>query len=120
MRFRKITKTYPFQVFRHKIYLPFLYLKGFLNDRVRKISTQKIFELSDLNIDPSVGVRYETISYKSLHDILKVPFKMSFNQFLDIGCGLGRSIIVAHEIGFKELHGLDISDQLIKMCNVQG
>tara|TARA_S200000501_G_C20870796_1_gene764171 strand:- start:7 stop:642 length:636 start_codon:yes stop_codon:yes gene_type:complete len=116
MKSRKIARTYPFQVFRHKIYLPFLHLKGFLNDSARNISTQKIFELSDLNIDPSSGTRYETISYKSLRNILKVPFEMSFNQFLDIWCGLGRSIIVAHEIGFKELHGLDISDQLIKMC----
>lgn len=35
---------------------------------------------------------------------------------MDIGCGLGRSLVVANEVGFIDLYGVDISDNLISRC----
>ena len=35
---------------------------------------------------------------------------------MDIGCGLGRSLVVANEAGFIDLYGVDISDNLISRC----
>jgi|TARA_B110000467_G_C18321082_1_gene485309 cyclopropane fatty-acyl-phospholipid synthase-like methyltransferase len=35
---------------------------------------------------------------------------------LDIGCALGRSLVVATEAGFVDLYGVDISDNLISRC----
>ena len=35
---------------------------------------------------------------------------------LDIGCGLGRSLVVADEVGFMDLYGVDVSDNLISRC----
>lgn len=66
----KIMKSYPVQVFRHRIYLPYLSMLGYFGDVRRGIVTQKIIELNDLGIDSSVGTRFETISYAHLKSSL--------------------------------------------------
>ena len=59
----KIMKSYPLQVFRHRIYLPCRSMLGYFGDFKRGIVTQEIIELNDLGINSSVGTRFETISY---------------------------------------------------------
>jgi len=112
----KIMKSYPLQVFRHRIYLPYLSMLGYFGDVSRGIITQEIIELNDLGINSSVGTRFETISYGSLTTILRYSKSLGFDKFLDIGCGLGRSLVVANEVGFLDLYGVDISDKLISRC----
>lgn len=62
----KIMKSYPLQVFRHRVYLPWLSMLGYFGDFKRGIVTQEIIELNDLGINSSVGTRFETISYGCL------------------------------------------------------
>ena len=112
----KIMKSYPLQVFRHRIYLPWLSMLGYFGDVKRGIVTQEIIELNDLGIDSSVGTRFETISYANLKSSLMFAKNLGFDKFLDIGCGLGRSLVVANEVGFFDLYGVDISDNLISRC----
>ena len=112
----ELMKSYPMQVLRHWIYLPYLAAMGMLGDLKRGIVTQKIIELNDLGIDPSVGVRFETISYGRLQTILRYSKSLGFDKFCDIGCGLGRSLVVANECGFIDLYGVVISDNLISRC----
>jgi SAM-dependent methyltransferase len=112
----KIMKSYPAQVFRHRIYLRYLSMLGYFGDVRRGIVTQKIIELNDLGIDSSVGTRFETISYAHLKSSLMFAKNLGFDKFLDIGCGLGRSLVVANEVGFIDLYGVDISDNLISRC----
>ena len=112
----KIMKSYPLQAFRHRIYLPYLSMLGYFGDVRRGIVTQKIIELNDLGIDSSVGNRFETISYAHLKSSLMFAKKLGFDKFLDIGCGLGRSLVVANEVGFIDLYGVDVSDNLISRC----
>ena len=112
----KIMKTYPLQVFRHRIYLPYLSMLGYFGDFRRGIVTQEIIELNDLGIDSSVGTRFETIVYGHLKSSLMFAKNLGFDKFLDIGCGLGRSLVVANEVGFLDLYGVDISDNLISRC----
>jgi SAM-dependent methyltransferase len=114
--FNKIMKSYPLQVFRHRIYLPYLSMLSYFGDFKRGIVTQKIIELNDLGIDSSVGVRFETIGYAHLKSSLMFAKNLGFDKFLDIGCGLGRSLVVANEVGFIDLYGVDISDNLISRC----
>ena len=111
-----LAKSKPFQMFRHRIYLPICNLIGVFNAFKRGVKTQKIIELSDLGVDPKAGLRYETISYSNLNQSLKYAFEMGFDQFLDIGCGLGRSLIVANEVGFSKIQGVDISSILLDQC----
>ena len=112
----KIMKSYPLQVFRHRIYLPYLSMLGYFGDVKRGIVTQEIIELNDLGINSSVGTRFETISYANLKRSLMFAKNLGFDKFLDIGCGLGRSLVVANEVGFFDLYGVDISDNLISRC----
>ena len=81
----KIMKSYPLQVFRHRIYLPYLSMLGYFGDVRRGIVTQKIIELNDLGIDSSVGNRFETISYANLKSSLMFAKNLGFDKFLDIG-----------------------------------
>ena len=112
----KIMKSYPLQVFRHRIYLPYLSMLGYFGDVKRGIVTQEIIELNDLGINSSVGTRFETISYANLKRSLMFAKNLGFDKFLDIGCDLGRSLVVANEVGFFDLYGVDISDNLISRC----
>jgi hypothetical protein len=76
---------------------------GHFGDIKRGIVTQKIIELNDVGIDPSVGTRFETISYEHLKTSLTFAKNLGFDKFLDIGCSLGRSLVVANELGFGDL-----------------
>jgi len=91
-------------------------MRGYFGDVRRGIVTQEIIELNDLGIDSSVGTRFETISYAHLKSSLMFAKNLGFDKFLDIGCGLGRSLVVANEVGFIDLYGVDISDNLISRC----
>ena len=62
----KIMKFYPLQVFRHRVYLPWLSMLGHFGDVRRGVVTQEIIELNDLGIDFSAGTQFETIPYAHL------------------------------------------------------
>tara|TARA_E500000331_G_scaffold350205_1_gene394685 strand:- start:536 stop:1156 length:621 start_codon:yes stop_codon:yes gene_type:complete len=113
---KDIAKLYPFQVFRHRLYIPFLDFIDKIKDKSRRIRTQKYIELEDLGISKKIGSRYESISYSKLKLLSLFSLKEGFSSFLDIGCGLGRPIIVAGENGYKNLYGVDISSILIDEC----
>ena len=81
----KIMKSYPLQVFRHRVYLPWLSMLGHFGDVRRGVVTQEIIELNDLGIDFSVGARFETISYAYFKSILMFAKNLGFDKFLDIG-----------------------------------
>ena len=90
---------------------------GYFGDFKRGIVTQKIIELNDLGLDPLAGARFKIISYAHLKSSLMYAKNRGFDKFLDIGCGLGRSLVVANEVGFVDLYGVDIADDLIQKCN---
>lgn len=112
----ELMKTHPLQVFRARVYLPFLNLFDIMGDLLRGVSTQKVIELSELDIDPDVGTRCETVSYRKRRQALIFARNLGFDSFLDIGCGMGRPLIVADELGFNDLYGVDISPTLIRIA----
>jgi len=115
----KVMKSYPLQVFRHRVYLPWLSMLGHIGDIKRNISTELI---SKVAISGGAAQswqmvnRAETTSYVCLKTNLTFAKNLGFDKFLDIGCGLGRSLIVANELGFFDLNGVDISDKIISKC----
>jgi len=118
MNLQKILKINPFQEFRHRIYLPFFSLLGSINDFFRGVSTEKVIELREVGIETSVGSRSETISYGKLKSVLKFARSEGFDRLCDIGCGLGRTFIVGNELKFSEFYGVDISSEIIGLCNI--
>ena len=103
--------------FKGRVYSPILKFKDKFKDYRLGVNTEEIIELPSLGIDPSFGNRYETTSYKTLNHLLKFARKKGFISILDIGCGCGRPLIVANEVGFLNLYGVDISEKLIERCN---
>ena len=106
------------EAIRFKLYSPFQGCLAKIQDFIRGVHTEKIIELSSLGINSSYGIRYETTSYKTLKQLLKFARKKGFSSIVDIGCGCGRPLIVAHEVGFLNFFGVDISKKLIERCNL--
>jgi SAM-dependent methyltransferase len=61
------------------------------------------------------AVKYQPVN----PDVLKLAFQaipdgaLRF-PFIDVGCGKGRALILAHEAGFKRLVGVDFSKELLE------
>jgi hypothetical protein len=83
-------------------------------DFLRGIKTEDIVELEELGINPTLGVRYQPTSYTTLRRVLKIAKNKGFDTIVDIGVGNGRSLVVANEVGFSNLFGVDISSKLIR------
>ena len=116
MKISNFMQLYPFQVFRARVYVPCLNAWASLGDLRRGVKTEKRIELNELGLDPYVGARYETVSYSKSKTVLKFAYKKGFDKFCDIGCGLGRGLLVASEVGFGDLKGVDISPVLLDSC----
>ena len=82
------------------------------------MKTQSISELAEIGIDPSSGSRIETVSWHKLQSVILYAKSKGFENFVDIGCGLGRPLIVANRLGFSKLTGVDISEIVIKKCKI--
>ncbi len=116
-KFKKDPFNYLKGGFRDNLYIYYLRFLSKIQDFVRGVDTEEIIELPSLGIEPSFGSRYETTSYNTLKLLLKFARKKGFISIVDIGCGYGRPLIVAKEVGFLNFYGVDISEKLINRCN---
>jgi SAM-dependent methyltransferase len=55
-------------------------------------------------------------AFASLKSLKKVVKDFSTSTFIDYGCGAGRIMIIAAEMGFGKVIGIDLSPQLIELC----
>jgi SAM-dependent methyltransferase len=88
--------------------------KEITGEKKYNINTTGADELSSLaqkGIDISHATIYMPASYDLLEDIFTRLEPLSFNHFLDLGCGKGRALGVAVFYGIRNLTGLDISKQ---------
>jgi SAM-dependent methyltransferase len=63
------------------------------------------------------AVKYQPVNV----DVMRVGFeslppKTRNYPFIDIGCGKGRALIMAHEAGFRRLIGVDFSSELLSVA----
>ena len=99
------------------IYVPILHWLDWYEDIKRGVSTQKNFELSELGLSGHLGNKYQPLGYRRLKEVIKLARILNpRSTFVDVGCGLGRPILVALEMGFQHAIGIDISSELIKGC----
>jgi SAM-dependent methyltransferase len=92
-----------------------LYSIDRLFDIKYKTDTALQITLDELKIENSKKVYSE--SYNATHT---VPLRKMFNRlkiepgqvFVDLGCGKGRTLLIASEFGFKEARGIEFSDIL--------
>jgi SAM-dependent methyltransferase len=92
----------------------------FLFDIIYGTDTTKQVELSNLSIDSenkAYGETYAPARSAMLRDAMKkTPAELTDGGFLDFGCGKGRALILAAEFGFKKVHGVEFSPQLVEIC----
>jgi len=95
-----------------------------LFDSRHNINTNTFIPLDELDYkDPEVAqkaVRPNPSSAYSLMTTLKALRHYAGNivdlGFVDIGCGAGRAMFVAAEVGIKNVTGIEYSPKLVKMC----
>jgi SAM-dependent methyltransferase len=103
--------------FQEEFYVPFLHWLDWFEDRKRGINTQQNFELADLGISSHLGNKYQPVGYGRLNKVIKLARIINpKSTFFDVGCGLGRPILVALELGFQHAIGIDVSKELIGIC----
>ena len=102
---------------QENFYVPILHWLDWYEDIKRGVSTQKNFELSELGLSGHLGNKYQPLGYRRLKEVIKLGRIMNpGSTFVDVGCGLGRPILMALELGFQHAIGIDISSELIKGC----
>jgi SAM-dependent methyltransferase len=63
------------------------------------------------------AVKYQPVNVDVMRFGLKsLPPKTHSFPFIDIGCGKGRALIIAHEAGFTRLIGVDFSSELLSVA----
>jgi len=68
--------------------------------------------LEEKGIDISHATIYMPASYDVLEELFAQITPASYHHFIDIGCGKGRALCVAAQLGFNKVTGLDFSKEL--------
>ena len=85
-------------------------------DRRHGIDTKGVISLFDLRIESvSVrnGLRYQTAPPDFVRAVLRrLPFDCREHSFIDLGSGKGRTLLLASELPFRRIIGVEFSPQL--------
>lgn len=96
-----------------------IYFEFYFDFKYRS-ETLKIIELSELNdvtVTKAHSERYQATPYYFLRKpLLKIRNEVQGSHFLDYGCGKGRALLLAAELGAQAVYGVDFSEQLCKAC----
>ena len=114
----KRLKTEMKEYVRFKIYLPVIRIWNLVVDKYYGIDTELIIELPSLGLDSKIGNRQESTPTRHLKKILSFLPINSEDIFIDIGSGLGRVMIAAGCFPFKKIIGVDVSEKLNKICEI--
>jgi cyclopropane fatty-acyl-phospholipid synthase-like methyltransferase len=67
-----------------------------------------------INFSDKYSTKYSTeygeIQYKGMQNIYKIAKKNDISTFYDIGCGVGKSLIMAAILGYKKAIGIELVD----------
>tara|TARA_B100000787_G_scaffold160241_1_gene139116 strand:+ start:1740 stop:2375 length:636 start_codon:yes stop_codon:yes gene_type:complete len=86
-------------------------IENFLFDIKYKTDTQLRVGRSRM-----IATHYAPSYYSPLKKIFSlIPNKKKLN-FVDIGCGKGKVLLIASNFGFKNISGIDIDEKLLKIC----
>ncbi len=81
-----------------------------------QIATSQPAELKDLTIhqkDTRQASRYEAVNYYILEKLLeKMTSFAEPRNFVDLGCGKGRAMVVAAHYGFNNIKGIDFAEEV--------
>jgi SAM-dependent methyltransferase len=80
----------------------------------KTVGTVMLRRLRIRSPNKSVGVRYEPVDPVTFAQAIRYIPKTG--TFVDLGCGKGRALILAHRAGFRKLIGVEFSPALAAAC----
>ena len=78
---------------------------------IQTTGADELRSLEDKGIDITHSTIYMPASYDLLEEVFTKHHIQSFQHFVDIGCGKGRSMCVAAAFGVKKVTGIDLSKE---------
>lgn len=85
-----------------------------LYDSLHKVDTGGIIDLPEME---ESGKNYTATPPRAWKLMLKrLPIDPSLYTYVDFGCGKGRTLLLASEMGFRRIIGVDISPQLLSIA----
>ena len=97
--------------FRIARYILLQEIKGEKKYGIRTTGADELQTLEDKGIDIEHSNVYMPASYDLLEDIFEKLHISKFKHLLDIGCGKGRVLCVAAQLGVKKVSGIDFSKE---------
>ena len=96
---------------------------NYYHERRLGVTTDATVALAELGIDGAEQHDHMTMGYPHIWAALRaIPVEPRLCTFMDFGCGMGRAIVAAATLPYREIIGIDVSDQLIGLArkNVDG
>lgn len=97
----------PFRILRYRIWI--------LIDKIRGVDFTAQVNLNDLKLDSSRSTRYQAVTPRLLR-LLKNLRITEEDEFLDLGCGKGKALYFASKMRFRELYGVELSEELLNIA----
>lgn len=84
-------------------------IKGERKYAINTTGADELDSLEDKGIDTEHATIYMPVSYDVIEDVFEQYKPAGFNHFIDIGCGKGRAMCVAAQLGARKITGIDFS-----------
>lgn len=84
-------------------------IKGERKYAINTTGADELDSLEDKGIDTEHATIYMPVSYDVIEDVFGQYKPAGFNHFIDIGCGKGRAMCVAAQLGARKITGIDFS-----------
>lgn len=85
-------------------------------DHIPGVETQKAVYLSELGFTGAVGESaepYQPIDEAQFRSVMEaLPIRIEDYAFVDLGSGKGRAVLLAAQLGFKTITGVEFSEEL--------
>jgi len=83
------------------------------------LSWQELNSVSVVGKNKSHGVQYQPTQARTLRKVFKKMNLPREGAFLDLGCGKGRTLILAADFGYTRIIGVDFSELLCHDCKIK-
>lgn len=118
-KFKKFSYKDLYNIFKKKGFVNLLifYKENILFDFINKTNT--CFKHTNHDVNNEI-IPYQPSFTKTIKDSIKIIMKDNNNiknyNFVDVGCGAGKSLIIANRFNFKNIIGIEINKELFQIC----
>lgn len=93
---------------------------GWSFDLVNNVNTRQRVEPFEMVADPDLAIHARRYQATEVRDFKRLMSELKLNHgdynFVDLGCGLGRLLIMAAQYPFKKIEGVEFASDLFQGC----